>query len=142
MTYMAHDWLNCLRNPVAPRLRRQSPRVPAPGGFCTEISDLGDRYAILSEVSSSGLRLHRPYQGDQSPVVQLEFDLPGVDELIWAKGVVCFARVWETPEGQVLQTTGIELAGVAGRHQRLLRDFAFDRASHFDHYAERRAAHR
>jgi hypothetical protein len=123
-------------------IRRVSPRVPALGGFCTEISDEGEVYSILSDVSPTGLRLHRPHHGDQSRVVQLEFDLPGIDELIWAKALVCFARVWESHEGRVLQTTGVELIGAASKHMRLLREYAFDRSPRFGHYAERRAASR
>lgn len=137
---MSHDWLDCLRNPPKPRARRQAPRIPAPGAFCTEIADGHERYAIISDVSPIGLRLHRPSWGPQARTVQLEFDLPGVDEMIWARGVVCFNKVWRASEGKVLQTTGIELRGVAGRHMRLLRDYAFEHASRFGHYAERRAA--
>jgi hypothetical protein len=139
---MAHDWLDCLRNTGSPRGRRQEPRIPALGAFCTEVADDQERYAIVSDVSPTGLRLHRPYRGTQSRTLQLEFDLPGVDELIWARGVVCFDSVWRAAEGHVLQTTGIELASAAGRHLRLLRDYAFDQATRFGHYAERRAAAR
>src|SRR4051812_46418100 len=139
---MAHDWLDCLRNLESSRGRRQEPRIPALGAFCTEISDGEERYSIVSDVSPTGLRLHRPYRGGQSRTVQLEFDLPGVDEVIWAKGVVCFDSVWRAAEGQVLQTTGIELASAAGRHLRLLRDYTPEHASRFGQYAERRAATR
>jgi hypothetical protein len=137
---MPHDFLDCLRDLVIPGGRRQEPRVPAPGGFCTEIADDHERFAMVSDVSPTGLRLHRPYRGRAaSATVQLELDLPGVDELIWAKGVVCFDSVWRGAEGQWLQTSGIELAGAAGRHFRILRDFALAEAARFGRYAERRA---
>ena len=139
---MTHDRSDRLRNPGSVRRRRQHPRIPALGAFCTEISDGQDRYSIVSDVSPGGLRLHRPYRGVQSRTVQLEFDLPGVDELIWARGVVCFDRVWRAGEGHVLQTTGIEIASAAGRHLRLLRDYAYAQSPRFDEYAERRAAAR
>ena len=114
--------------------------MPAPGGFCTEIGEGHERFALVSDVSPTGLRLHRPFGGHQSTTVQLELDVPGIDELIWAKGVVCFDTVWRGAEGQLLQTSGIELAGAAGRHLRLLRDYAIAAAERFGRYAERRAA--
>lgn len=97
---------------------------------------------MVSDVSPNGLRLHRPSLGPQSRAIQVEFDLPGVDELIWAKGVVCFNRVWRAAGGRVLHTTGIEIVRAAGRHLRLLREYAFDQAWRFGPYAERRAAAR
>jgi hypothetical protein len=127
---------------MSPRGRRQEPRVPAPGSFCTEIAGDEERFVMVSDVSPTGLRLHRPYRGGRVSTVQLELDLPGIDELIWAKGVVCFDTVWRGAEGQLLQTSGIELAGAAGRHLRLLRDYAFSEAERRPDYAERRAVAR
>lgn len=141
---MAHNWSDYLKSLRSSRRRRHAPRIPAPGAFCTEISDGpgDDRYAIISDVSPTGLRLHRPYAGAQARTVRLEFDLPGIDELFWAKGIVCFDAIWQSAEGRVLQTTGVELANLPGRHVRLLRDYAVDQAPRFGHYAERRAAAR
>jgi hypothetical protein len=136
---MAHDFLDCLRIPGG-IVRRLEPRIPAGGAFCTEISDWQERYSIISDVSPTGLRLHRPYTGVHSPTVQLEFDLPGIDELIWATGVVCFDSVWRGAEGQLLHTTGVELASAAGRHRRMLREFTLDQSSRFARYADRRGA--
>ena len=134
---MAHDWLDCMRGGASREGRRREPRVPSLGSFCTEITDELERYAIVSELSPTGLRLHRPYRGGHSDVVQLEFDLPETDEVIWAKGVVCFDSVWRAADGQLLHTTGIELVTAASRHLRLLRDYALD---HRTRYGERRAA--
>src|SRR4051794_34351380 len=150
---MASDFLDCFRivdelellelRPIeaAPRApaRRLQPRIPAPGGFCTEISEFHERYSMISDVSSAGLRLHRPYSGMHSRTVQLELDLPGIDEVIWATGVVCFDSVWRSAEGQMLHTTGVELAA-AGRHLRMLREYAHDQAARFSGYSERRAS--
>lgn len=98
--------------------------MPAPGAFCTEISERHERYAMISDVSPRGLRLHRPSTGPMERMVQLEFDLPGVDELIWAQGMVRFNHLWRAGQGPVLHTTGIEIVRAAGRHLRLLRDYA------------------
>jgi hypothetical protein len=136
---MANNFVNRFRKPEVVRGRRREARVGALGAFCTEITDAGERYAIVSDLSAGGLRLHRPFASGLGRTVQLEFDLPGVDELIWAKGVVCFDSVWRAGEGQLLQTTGVELAGVAGRHLRLLREYAAAEASRLGPYGERRS---
>ena len=119
--------------------RRREPRIPALGSFCTEITEELERYSIISELSPTGLRLHRPYGGAHSQMVQLEFDLPETDEVIWARGVVCFDSVWRGGDGQLLHTTGIELVTAASRHLRLLRDYAMAHAQRMRSYAERRA---
>jgi hypothetical protein len=131
-----------MRTVELPGGRRQGPRLPAPGAFCTEISDDHERYSMVSDLSPTGLRLHRPSIGPQSATVQVEFDLPGVDELIWARGVVCFDRVWRAGGGRVLHTTGIEIVRAASRHLRLLREYAYDLAWRFGPYGERRQAAR
>jgi hypothetical protein len=121
--------------------RRQQPRIPALGAFCTEISDEKERYTMVADLSTTGLRLHRPYRGaTHRQILQLELDLPGIDEIIWATGVVCFDSVWQASEGHVyLQTTGLELASAASRHLRLLRDYTLDHAARRGCYADRRA---
>jgi hypothetical protein len=140
---MAHDWLDCLRNTARPGGRRQQPRIPAPGVFCTEISDEeGERYAMIADVSPVGVRLHRPYNGQRTRTVQLEFELPGADEVVWARGLVCFDQVWQTLGGQVLQTTGVEIVRAASKHLKLLREYAFDHSWKFAPYLERRVATR
>ena len=135
---MAHDWLDCLREPVSRQGRRRGPRVPALGSFCTEINGELERYSIVSELSPTGLRLHRPYRGAHSDTLQLELDLPETDEVIWARGVVCFDSVWRARDGQLLHTTGVELVAAASRHLRLLRDYALAQAARVSGYAERR----
>jgi hypothetical protein len=139
---MAHDFLDCLRKIEVPGGRRLEPRLPAPGAFCTEVTDERERYAMVADLSPTGIRLHRPSMGPQERTVQVELDLPGIDELIWAKGVVCFNRVWRAAGGPVVHTTGIEIVRAASRHLRLLREFAFDQAGRFGDYAERRVAAR
>ena len=141
---MANDFLDCFRIPREPagrsEVRRLAPRIPAAGAFCTEISEFQERYSMISDVSARGLRLHRPYSGVHSELVQLEFDLPGVDELIWAQGTVCYDSVWRSAEGLMLHTTGVRIERAAGRHLRMLREYAFDQATRFSGYSDRRAS--
>ena len=52
-------------------------------------------------------------------MVQLEFELPEVDEIVWAKGEVCFDRLRPSATGPV-RSTGIRLVAAATRHLRML----------------------
>lgn len=97
---------------------------------------------MIADVSPAGLRLHRPYNGQRTRTVQLEFELPGADEVVWARGLVCFDQVWQTLGGQVLQTTGVEIVRAATKHLKLLREYAHDHSWKFAPYLERRVATR
>jgi hypothetical protein len=94
--------------------------------LCSEIIDGRERHGLLADVSERGVRLSRPFVGGPTPrVVQLEFELPGVDEILWARGEVCFDRVVRGAAGLV-RTTGVRLAAAAARDLRLLRDYVMD----------------
>ena len=107
------------------RTRRTSPRLGVEA-FCTEIVDGHERHALVADVSETGVRLARPYVGGPMPrVVQLEIELPGLDEIIWAKGMVCFDQV-RRELGQMVRTRGIHFAAAAARDLRLVRDYVMD----------------
>jgi hypothetical protein len=115
---MDHQWMSR-------ETRRRVPRVGIET-LCTEIVDGRERHALVADVSAEGLRLLRPFFGGPSPrVVQLEIELPGVDEILWAKGHVCFEQVRRGPGG-LLRTSGIRLAAAAARDLRLVRDYVMD----------------
>jgi hypothetical protein len=54
-------------------------------------------------------------------VIAMEFHLPGMDESVWACGVVCSAL-----EGDLVVGTGIRFTGMTRRDARRLRDFCVD----------------
>ena len=54
-------------------------------------------------------------------VIAMEFHLPGMDESIWACGVVCSAQ-----EEDLVVGTGIRFSGMTRRDARKLRDFCVD----------------
>lgn len=98
--------------------------------LCTEVAGEREQYSLIVELSEAGLRLQRPLQGRmESRIVQLEFGLPEVDELVWAKGVVCFDQLWRVPvagkpaQARVLRTSGVRVVAAATRHLRMLRDY-------------------
>ena len=84
----------------------------------------------MSDLSTLGLRLERPFDPKSArPIVQLEIELPGLDEVVWASGVVTFAFLsplrGRTPDGQprFWCRAGLRIAGIARAEQRLLRDY-------------------
>src|SRR5690349_14630235 len=105
--------------------RRTSPRLGVEA-FCTEIVEGHERHSLVADVSEAGIRLARPYTGGRTPaVVQLEIELPGLDEVIWAMGQVCFDQI-RRELGRTVRTTGIRFAAAASRDLRLVRDYVFD----------------
>ena len=111
-----------------------APRAPrvAVESFCTEVSAYGARPALAVDLSSEGIRIQRPVGGPVGRSLQLELEVPGADELIWAGGAICFDEIWRLPSqsgvlGAVMRTTGLRFLGLASRDRRLLRDVVMDR---------------
>ena len=91
--------------------------------LASEVVNDKEQLGIVVDLSSTGLKLERRFFGRrESRIVQLEFELPEVDEIVWAKGEVCFDRLKPAPAGPV-RSTGIRLVAAAGRHLRMLRDW-------------------
>ncbi len=91
------------------------------------------RHASLRDLSEIGLRLERPFDPKTArPVVQLEIDLPGIDEVLWARAEVSFAiltpMAGRTADGQprFWCSAGLRLAGVCQRERTLLRDYVVE----------------
>src|SRR6185503_16067814 len=77
--------------------RRLAPRVRL-DGLCGVVSKDQLRHAALLDLSALGLRLERLFDPAlASRVVQIEIELPGTDEIVWARGEVTFAHL--TPLG-------------------------------------------
>src|SRR5689334_8479792 len=97
-------------------VRRTKPRVVLET-LCSEYVADRERFSMIVDLSESGLRLQRPLRGGLvERVVQLEFGLPGTDEIIWAKGEICFDQLWRVPpkpDGNglagPLRTSGVRL---------------------------------
>jgi hypothetical protein len=53
-----------------------------------------------------------------TPIMGLEFELPGTSEVIWARGEVRYDY-----RDAYLQGTGVEFTGMANSHERLVRDY-------------------
>jgi hypothetical protein len=113
--------------------RRIAPRI-AVDGLCGVVANTNQlRHASLRDLSAIGVHLERPFDpSTASRVVQLELELPGLDEVIWARAEVTRAFLTplpgRTPDDQprFWCRAGLRLAGVAQRERRLLRDYVLE----------------
>ena len=117
-------------------LRRHGPRI-AVDTWCGVVTHHDLRHASVLELSETGIRLERIFDPRTAArTVALEIELPGVDEIIWARADVAFARL--TPLGgthhsgqpRLLCRAGLRIADAASRHLRLLRDYVFATYAH------------
>ncbi len=112
-------------------VRRLAPRIEVEA-FCSELVGGRDQPAMVIDLGPAGMRLERPYVPGPTPhEVVFELEVPAVDEVIWARGEVCFDRIRQAPAGQgggfgLLRTTGLRLVTAAARDLRLLRDCVFE----------------
>ena len=83
------------------------------------IRDLPFR-ALATNVSSTGLLIRKLIEPNLplSRVVGVEFEIPGTGEVIWARAEPRFDALDDD-----FQISGLVFTGMAGKHERLLRDF-------------------
>jgi hypothetical protein len=112
--------------------RRLAPRVHV-DGLCGVLDRHDLRHAALLDLSALGVRIERPFDpASASRLVQLEIELPGVDEIVWARGEVTFAHLspmgGRHPDGQprLLCRAGIRIDRLARPDRRLLRDYVIE----------------
>lgn len=112
--------------------RRHAPRISL-DGFCGVVAANDELlHASIRDLSAIGLRIERPFDPKTArPVVQLEIELPGIDEVVWASGVVTRAQL--TPMGRTLDgqprfwcRAGVRIADICSRERRLLRDYVVE----------------
>jgi hypothetical protein len=90
------------------------------------------RHAIVTDLSTEGLRILRPLGGRHGRTIPIEFEIPEIDEVVWALGEVCFDEVKRAPQGSIIssggmiRSTGLRLVNAAQRHKRILREFVMD----------------
>jgi hypothetical protein len=112
-------------------LRRVSPRIDVEA-LCWEV--VGDREssALLVDVSTEGARVERPFIGGRIETeVPLQIEVPGIDEVMWAKGDVVFDKLVQARNGTggpfgLIRRTGFHITIAAARDLRLLRDYVYE----------------
>jgi len=108
--------------------RRRAPRISV-DAFCGVASDHDLQYASLSNLSASGLRIERVFDAaTATPVVQLEIELPGIDEVLWTSAKVTrsvLIRMGDHPDGRprFWCRAGLVIGDTSRRDRRLLREF-------------------
>ena len=125
--------------------RRRAPRISL-DGLCGVVSDDDEvRYASMSNLSSIGLCLERPFDARTArPVVQLEIELPGVDEIrVGERRGDLFTR---DPDARprrrwpvsILVPRGPADCDASQRERRLLRDYVVERLIQVRRASDRR----
>jgi hypothetical protein len=114
-----------------PQLRRESPRIGIEA-LCWELIDSREVSGLAVELSSLGLRIERPYTGGPTRrEVPLQLEVPGIDEVMWAKADACFDHIVPAvgPAGGALglvRRTGYRIVAAAGRDLRRIRELVMD----------------
>lgn len=113
-------------------VRRRAPRISI-DGLCGVVVGNDLHHASMSDLSTLGLRIERPFDPKTAkPVVQLEIELPGVDEIVWASAVVTHAFLTPMPgrtaDGQprFWCRAGLRIAVACQRERRMLRDYVVE----------------
>lgn len=116
--------------------RRTAPRISV-DGFCGVASDEHDlEHATMSDLSTIGLRLERPFDPAHArSVVQLEIELPGLDEVVWTSAIVTRAYLTPLASGRDGKPrfwcrAGLRLGDTSRRDRSLLRDYVFSQLMH------------
>lgn len=108
-----------------------APRIDVEA-MCWEMVNGRETSALAVDLSSGGLRIERPYLGGHSPrEVPLQLEVPGIDEVMWARGDVCFDQVVQRagPAGGplgLLRRTGYRIAIAAQRDLRHLEEYVVE----------------
>jgi hypothetical protein len=111
--------------------RREGPRIDVEA-LCWELVDDHETSGLTVDLSSLGLCLERPYTGGPTRrEVPLQLEVPGIDEVMWAKGDACFDVLVASaaPAGGALgliRRTGYRIALAAARDLRMLKEFVVE----------------
>ena len=103
--------------------RRDIERVPL-SIFIDEYVGERKHRALTTNLSATGLYMHRVRSGSYRDTrhVQLELQLPGTSDTIWARGEIRYDQLGD----ELVHGTGVELTAIARGHQRLLGDYLYE----------------
>ena len=108
--------------------RREGPRIGIEA-LCWEIVDRAEVSGIAVDLSSMGVRIERPYVGGRTRrEVPLQLEVPGIDEIMWARGDAVYDVVVPGGPTGLVRRTGYHLTLAASRDLRLLKEFVCYRA--------------
>jgi hypothetical protein len=103
--------------------RRDGSRLPLQLYVNEYINDRPFR-ALAVDISETGLALHKLTEPivAHAPLVALELELPGTNEVIWAAAESRFDEV-----GDDFHVSGLRFSAMARKHHNLLRDYVRER---------------
>ena len=105
--------------------RRAGPRIETEA-ICWELVERHEVSGLAVDLSSMGLRIERPFVGGATRLeVPLQLEVPGIDEIMWAKGSAVFDIVVQKGK-QLVRRTGYHLKLAASRDFRLLKEFVIE----------------
>lgn len=117
---------------------RQRPRIPVEG-LCGVVTHKELRHAAVLDLSTLGVRLERPFDPtNASRTVQLELEIPEIDEIVWATGHVTHAHlrpmggVHSNGQPRLWCTAGIEIDAAAARELRMLQEYVYEKRRMID----------
>ncbi len=111
--------------------RREGPRIDV-DALCWEVADDGETPSLAIDLSQGGIKIERPYVGGRTrEAMPLQLDIPGIDEVMWARGDVCFDQLVQVngPAGGrlgLMRRTGYRINLGASRDRRMLREYVND----------------
>lgn len=106
--------------------RRECPRVDVET-LCWELVDRHEVSSLGVDLSQMGLRVERPYVGGHTrQQVSLQIEVPGIDEVMWARGDAVYDVVVAGGPTGLVRRTGYHLTLAAGRDLRMLKEFVFE----------------
>lgn len=115
-----------------PDPRRHAPRV-AVEGFCGVVSRDHLHHAAMLDLSMTGLRLERVFDpATANKVVQLEIELPGIDEIVWATAAVTRAYLSPLPKAtpdapqRFWCRAGLRITDASRRERSMLMGYVVD----------------
>ena len=88
---------------------------------------------VTSNVSPTGMYLHRVLRrslGRSARFVQLEFQIPGTGEVVWARGEVRRDELELPPwrrDSELVHGSGLRLLEMPRAHRRMWKDFVYER---------------
>ena len=87
--------------------------------------------AMVVELSTQGARVERPYVGGRlQREAPLQIEVPGIDEVMWAKGDVVFDRLVPVQQNGgpfgLIRRTGYHIVMAAARDLRLIREYVYE----------------
>jgi hypothetical protein len=103
--------------------RRLGTRIPLEILMNEYLNDRPHR-ALTVNISETGVLVNKVATSfnRRTRVVGLEFALPGVSDLIWARGEICYDTFDDNLHGQ-----GIRFTGMPKTYARLLRDYCIEK---------------